>query len=296
MPPTMRCRPGWITCQARDDSPFAGIVLRFVHNRSACQQDPRRGSQRSKLVRSGSTSRGRKGRKTSNDPFCDRSQSDIARARRSNNENRDVRVQLQSENPPTVHEERDLARTFHAKRRAHRLDRPDQRGRHHGQDLEGDLVPSPSGEEPPGPGKQDDGLERVVRLDERCQVNRSRRRGGHLRIPRLASARQAKRTKDRLSVVQIMAPLRPVEDRPETTSGTPKEFNAAPHRAYRRGLSGQECPPARGLAKPTVRDSRIKNRRGAGGSSPMPPLKTGAKTSLLLVCSWRKRGGDDGQQ
>src|SRR2546425_3611531 len=294
MPPTMRCRPGWITCQARDDSPFAGIVLRFVHNRSACQQDPRRGSQRSKLVRSGSTSRGRKGRKTSNDPFCDRSQRDIARPRRSNNEDRDVWVQLQSENPPTVHEERDLARTFHAKRRAHCLDRSDQRGGHHGQDLEGDLVPSPSGEQPPGPGKQDDGLERVVRLDQRCQVNRSRRRGGHLRIPRLVSAQEAKRSKDRLSVVQIMALLRPVKDRPETTSGTPKEFNAAPRRCLSRWSLRAKVPPVAVLAKPTVRDSRIKNRRGREGSCPMPPLEPGPKSRLLWTCSWRKGGGDEG--
>src|SRR3989441_6702751 len=294
MPPTMRCRPGWITCQARDDSPFAGIVLRFVHNRSACQQDPRRGSQRSKLVRSGSTSRGRKGRKTSNDPFCDRSQSDIARARRSNNENRDVRVQLQSENPPTGHEERDPARTLHAKRGAHRLDRSDQRGGHHGQDLEGDLVPRPSREQPPGPGKQDDGLERVVRLDQRCQVNRSRRRGGHLRIPRLVSAQEAKRSKDRLSVVQIMALLRPVKDRPETTSGTPKEFNAAPRRCLSPWSLRAKVPPVAVLAKPTVRDSRIKNRRGREGSCPMPPLEPGPKSRLLWTCSWRKGGGDEG--
>src|SRR2546425_9629445 len=296
MPPTMRCRPGWITCRAKDDSPSAGICAAVVHNQSACKWDPRRGSRRSELVRSGSRSGRRKRRKASNDPFCDRSQREIARARRSNNEDRDVRVQLQSENPPTVHEERDLARTFHAKRRAHRLDRPDQRGGHHGQDLERDVVPSPSGEQPPGPGKQDDGLERVVRLDQRCQVNRSRRRAGHLRIPRLVSAQEAKRSKDRLSVVQIMAPLRPVKDRDETTSGTPKEFNASPHPAYRHGRSGQKCPPVVGLARRTVRDSRIENRWGREGSCPMPPLKPGPKSRLLWTCSWRKGGGDEGSK
>src|SRR2546426_4161388 len=296
MPPTMRCRPGWITCRAKDDSPSAGICAAVVHNQSACKWDPRRGSRRSELVRSGSRSGRRKRRKASNDPFCDRSQREIARARRSNNEDRDVRVQLQSENPPTVHEERDLARTFHAKRRAHRLDRPDQRGGHHGQDLERDVVPSPSGEQPPGPGKQDDGLERVVRLDQRCQVNRSRRRGGHLRIPRLVSAQEAKRSKDRLSVVQIMAPLRPVKDRDETISGTPKEFNASPHRVYRHGRSGQRCPPVVGLAGRTVRDSRIENRWGREGSCPMPPLKPGPKSRLLWTCSWRKGGGDEGSK
>src|SRR2546425_2185163 len=280
MPPTMRFRPGWITCQAMDDSPSAGNRPALVHKRNAWLRDPRRGSWSSKLVRSGSTSRGRKRRKASNDPFCDRPQRDIARARRSDKENRHVRVQLQSENPPTVHEERNLARTFHAKRRAHRLDRPDQRGRHHGQDLEGDLVPSPSGEQPPGPGKQDDGLERVLRLDQRCEVNRSRRGGGHLRIPRLVSARQAKRTKGRLSVVQIMAPLRPVEDRPETTSGTPKEFNAAPGRCLSPWSLRANGPPVPRLAKRTVRDSRIKNRRGREGSCPLPPPQPGPKTSL----------------
>src|SRR2546428_4636119 len=296
MPPTMRCRPGWITCQAKDDSPSAGICAAVVHNQNACKWGPRRGSRRSELVRSGSRSGRRKRRKASNDPFCDRSQREIARARRSNNEDRDVRVQLQSENPPTVHEERDLARTFHAKRRAHRLDRPDQRGGHHGQDLERDVVPSPSGEQPPGPGKQDDGLERVVRLDQRCQVNRSRRRGGHLRIPRLVSAQEAKRSKDRLSVVQIMALLRPVKDRPETTSGTPKEVNAAPRRCLSPWSLRAKVPPGAVLAKPTVRDSRIKNRRGRGGSCPLPPPQPGPKPPLLLTCSLRKGGGGEEEE
>src|SRR3989441_877657 len=268
-----------------------GATCRSSHG---CKWPPRGGSRRPGVVRSGSRAGNGERRKATNDPYCDRTQREIARARRSNNEDRDVRVQLQSENPPTVPEERDLARTFHAKRRAHHLDRPDQRGGHHGQDLERDVVPSPSGEQPPGPGKQDDGLERVVRLDQRCQVNRSRCRGGHLRIPRLVSAQEAKRSKDRLSVVQVMAPLRPVKDRDETTSGTPKEFNAAPRRCLSPWSLRAKVPPVAVLAKPTVRDSRIKNRRGREGSCPMPPLEPGPKSRLLWTCSWRKGGGDEG--
>jgi len=63
-----------------------------------------------------------------------------------------------------------------------------------------------------------------------------------------------------------MALLRPVKDRDETISGTPKEFNASPHCAYRHGRSGQKCPPVVGLDGRTVRDSRIENRWGREGS------------------------------
>src|SRR5207245_6442543 len=291
-----RCRPrcaaglDGLHVRLRTTLPPLEFVLPLSHNQNACKWDPRRGSRSSELVRSGSRSGRRKRRKASNDPFCDRSQRDIARPRRSNDEDRDVRVQLQSENPPTVHEERDLARTFHAKRRAHCLDRSDQRGGHHGQDLEGDLVPSPSGEQPPGPGKKDDGLERVVRLDQRCQVNRSRRRAGHLRIPRLVSAQEAKRSKDRLSVVQIMALLRPVKDRPETTSGTPKEFNAAPRRCLSPWSLRAKVPAGRGPRQ--ANGPRFPDQESAGTGRFMPDAapRAGSKVPSALDLLMAKRG------
>ncbi|TLZ76624.1 MAG: hypothetical protein E6K11_10925, partial [Methanobacteriota archaeon] len=79
-----------------------------------------------------------------------------------------------------------------------------------------------------------------------------------------------------------MAPLRPVKDRDETISGTPKEFNASPHRVYRHGRSGQKCPPVVGLAS--------QESAGTGRFMPDAAPRAGSKVPSALDLLMAKRG------